>query len=294
MEQSKFFHVCTDGTSNGIVFTCNADFQQAIIFSAIIALKLDIRVICYCHMASHSHFVVAAESEKNARRYIEEFKCEYAKYISRAYGISSIFKQIEVSVKEITDIMYLKNCIAYVLLNPVAANICRVPEKYEFSSFNAYFQTNPIVGRFVRNLKNREQRKLLRTNADLRKSSYVLNDDNTLNIRSFVDFKFVENLFGSQTWFYKSLALTNSVDEELKYAPKVCHYNDVELFEEIAELSQKRYGTRAFQTLPKSDKQSLIPAIERKTHVTVKRLARVLRLEFREISNLLGAKIDEV
>lgn len=293
MEQSRFFHVCTDGTSNGIIFTCDADFQTAIKISAILAYKMGIRIICYCHMTNHSHFVVSCQLETTVKDFIDSFKREYAKYFKREYDILKIFKETGVSVKEITDSYYLRNCISYVLLNPVVAKICRVPEEYRYSSFGAYFKNQPVEGLPIHNLRNREQRMILKTNADLHKSGYVLNDDMTINIRSFVDFKFVERLFGSQTWFYKSLALTNSVDEELIYAPRVCHYNDIELFGEIAQISQKRYGKMAFHTLTKSEKLSLIPAIGRKTGVTPKRLARVLRLDIREVECILGIQPDE-
>lgn len=282
--------MCTDGTSNGIIFTCDADFQQAVTISAILAYKLGLRIICYCHMTNHSHFVVACKSEATAKNFIDGFKRDYAVYMNREYGISKIFKEIDTSIKEITERNYLRNCISYVLLNPVAAKICRVPEEYRYSSFGAYFQEKPIMGYPVQKLKNREQRKWLKTNADLSGAGYILNSDNSLNILSVIDFKFVENLFGSKTWFYKSLALTNSVDEELIYAPKVCRYSDIELFEEIAQISQKRYGRMTFHTLTKSEKFSLIPTIERKTRVSPRRLARILRLDNEEVENIMGVE----
>ena len=288
MEQSRFFHVCTDGTSNGIIFTCDADYQTAIKISAILAYKMGIRIICYCYMTNHSHFVVSCQSEASAKNFIDSFKREYAKYARRIRGVSQIYNEVRSSITEIKGRLYLRNCVSYVLLNPVAAKICDVPEAYRYSSFKAYFLQDHVIGRNVCDIGIRKQRILFGSKANLSDSGFIVDEDNHLVIRSFVDYKFVENLFGSQTWFYKSLALTNSVDEEQKYTSHICRYNDMELYAEISGMAVKRYGKENFLLLTKSEKLSLIPAIERKTHATVKRLARMLRLTPQEIGALLG------
>lgn len=290
MEQSRFFHVCTDGTSNGIIFTCDADFQTAIKISAILAYKMGIRIICYCHMTNHSHFVISSVSTAEAQNYIDTFKREYSVFANKEHGLEKVFRGVRSFVAEINDRFYLKNCISYVLMNPVAAKICRTAEEYKYSSFSAYFSAINVAGTSVRDVGVREMRRIFKTKVNLADSGFYIDNEQCLVPKSFVDYEFVNHLYGGQTWFFKSLALTNSVDEELKYSPGVCRYSDVEIFSEISEISGKRFGEPKFLLLSKSQKLSLIPAIERRTNATPKRLARMLRLDPNEVSGILGSK----
>lgn len=284
----RFFHICTDGTNNGVVHFDDADYRRAVSITAVNSEKCRVRLICYCHMSSHSHFVVCAESESDARTFGESYKHDYARYVSARHGIRGPLAGISCGIKEIHDSLYLKRCISYVLLNPVAAKIVRTPEEYRWSSFRAYF--NPLDDGVVRvsELGSRKCRKMLHTGIDLRESGLRLDCEGDVCLKSFVDYRFVERLYGSQTSLFKSLALTNSVTEEELYVDHTVKYDDTELIAEVMALSVRRFNKTEFRQLTKDEKFKLIPAIVKKTGVTPKRLARILRVSPAEIISLLG------
>lgn len=134
-----FFHISTDGTNNGIIHFSDKDYNQAITISAICAHKTNVDIICYCHMSTHSHWAVASQSFEQAKKFADEYKRDYARYAYLEHGERKIFKDIDCIPKEITTVIYLRNCICYILLNPVAAGIVKSPELYKWSSFSAYF-----------------------------------------------------------------------------------------------------------------------------------------------------------
>lgn len=286
----RFFHISTDGTQNGIVHFDDSDYQQAIKISAINAEKHNVGILSYCHMSTHSHFVVWAESKENAKAYAEAYKRDYARYLALKRGIRKPFSDITCEPKEITDLFYLRNCIAYTLLNPVVPGIVRYPEEYRWSSVSAYFNPSEVAGIRVSSLGTVRQREIMKTKYDFSKSKLLIDNEENIVIRSLVDYKTVERIFGSQSAFFKALALTNSVEEEEKYVQHTLKYDDTELMAEFISLAQKRFKKVELKLLTKSEKLSLILPVQRKTGVTPKRIARILRLAPEEVTALLAGR----
>ncbi len=283
----RFFHICTDGNGNGIVFTNNEDYRQAILISAVLAIKYNVSVICYCHMSTHSHFVVVCNSHELAQAFGNEFKRCYGIYARNAYGIASVFRRVDVMVKEITDLLYLKKCIAYVLLNPVAAKICRRAEEYQWSSFDAYFDRSPMSGTNVNSMNARDIRHIFKTRIPISQSGYIIDPDGGLVIKSFVKHTLVESLFGSKADFFRSLALTNSAEEEERYTDGIVRYNDNELLSEIAGLAMAKFN-KVPHLLTKSEKVTLLPALKKKTGVATGRMAKAMNMDIIEVRRYLG------
>lgn len=282
-----FFHVCTDGENNGIVHMTDQDYLAAIRISAICAFRYGVTIICYAHMSTHSHFVIWCSTLEQATSFTNAFKRDYSQYMSSEHGAFSIYKNIKAIPKRITDIRYLKTCISYVLLNPVAAKITVRPEDYKWSSFNAYFNESMVEGTPVSLLQARQVRKALHTHDDLSRSKFLISKSGLLVIRSFVDYRFVEKLFRGKTDFYRSLALTDSITEESKYVSHVVKFSDNELFAEAKALSSSMFNADIY-LLTKQQKMKLLQILYKKTRVTHSRLARILRLSAKEVADYLG------
>ena len=284
-EPVLFFHVCTDGETNGIVHTNDEDYRNAIIFSAVKAFLNNVRIIVFCHMSTHSHFVISCGSYEDAVNFIESFKRDFSRYISLKHGSSCVYRNVSSTPKLIQDSFYLKRCIAYVLLNPVVPKIVVRPEDYRWSSFNAYFRTGASRRDCipVSRLTQREIRRIFHTHSDLTSSGFLVDSDRQLVIESVVCHSLVEHLFGGRTEFFKALALTDSVVEELTYVPRLVRYTDNEIFAEAAQLSASKFGTGKLNELTHKQKLVLLMPLKRKTGASATRLARVLRLNPAEV-----------
>lgn len=283
-----FFHVSTDGRDNGAVHFCDADYQYAVIVSAIVAYQCGVKIICYCHMTTHSHFLIRCDSFADALRFIKEYKRRYAQYVSQRYGERKILKDVGCTPVPVRDLFHLRNCVSYILLNPVVAGICRTPEEYKWSSFETYFNNAPLSGRHVSELGVRECRTLLHTRQDLLTSGLMIDAEGNVEARSFVDCKFVERLFGSKTGYYRSLALTDCAAEEEKFIPHNYSFSETEVIAEFLNGARKLYGKESLHLLTKPEKYRLLIAVRKKMKVTPRRIARILRLKVEEVEAVLG------
>lgn len=284
----RFFHICTDGEHNGIVHTNDRDYQQAIKILAVKAFQYGATVICYCLMSTHMHCIIYCNDYDQAQRFADGFKREYAKYVSLEYHINNIYKDIDCRPREITDFQYLKNCTAYVLMNAVTARIVQGPEEYRWSSFDTYFKKTPPAGITVQTLSYREIKRTFRTKVNLQSSKLMIDEEGNLIPGSFVDHKFIENIYRGEIPFFKSLAYTNCLEEEEKYVHHTVHYDDNELFAEAMNISTRRFGKSELTFLSREEKLNLIDLIRRKTGATIQRIGRILRLNSDDLKGLLG------
>ncbi len=306
MEQRKisFFHISTDGTGNGIVHTSDEDYEQARRISAVVALRYNVRIECYAHMSTHSHFVIWAYTYEDAVNFAETYKREYSRYMNLRHNMSGIYRGVNAKPKVIKDIFHLKNCIAYVLLNPVAAKIVNRPEYYKWTSIGAYFGignsinperttgnvklANAGQSKKASDLTVNELRKIFRTRSDLKHSGFVLDGNGNMDDRSFVDYKYVENLFNSILGLYQGFHYCNSAQQEEIYVEHTVKYNDNELRAEAERMSETKYGRKLVSELTKSEKIGLLQGLKRKTGASDSRIGRVLWMDSKEVRVYLG------
>lgn len=277
----RFFHICTDGECNGIVHTCPEDYHQATVIAAINAFRRGVRIVCFCHMSTHSHFVVHCSSSESAVAFADGFKRDYARYVYLAHGVSGIYRRVASTPKEISDVYYLKRCIAYVLLNPVAARVTVRPEDYPYSSFDAYFTRRETSCLRVEEMGVRDVRKVFHTRVDLKESGFEIDSDGLLLVRSFLDYKLVESLFRGRTEFFRQLAITDSAVEELEYVRQTVRFDDNELYAEAAALSARMFRETTPALLTRENKLKLMTRLLKKTGVSPGRCARILRLDWK-------------
>lgn len=109
-------------------------------------------------------------------------------------------------------------------------------------------------------------------------------------MKSFIDYRFVERLFGSQTEFFKSLALTDYAQEETKYTPIIdtVRFSDDEIRAEAMVLARTYFGKDSLANLTLEQKSRLLRPLRKKTLATAARLARVLRINADLVKKLLG------
>lgn len=121
------YHGYSDGGRSEVLFTDNAAFAQALNRLAILVCECDIILLAYCLMDNHFHLVVYGDGDE-----CERFVKEYARRLGIAFSSSG--QEIKASLKPLTDDVYLKTAICYVLRNPVIARLPYQPTHYPYSS----------------------------------------------------------------------------------------------------------------------------------------------------------------
>lgn len=109
--------------------------------------KTLVKVIAYCLMPDHFHFMVTQLEDEGIKAFIHKLATSYSHYFNlkhnqRGSVFESKFKAVRVESQE--QLVHLSR---YIHLNPVTSFLIEDPENYDYSSYKIYL--NKTVSDFV-------------------------------------------------------------------------------------------------------------------------------------------------
>lgn len=287
--EGNCYHVCTDGQESPIIMKDVEDYRTAHNYLAISAWKCGITILAYCIMSNHIHVAVICRDRETAERFIRMFKRLYSLYLNRKYGSRQQMHGTADSISLIDSMQYLKNCIAYILRNPVCAKICGKVEDYRWSSHTCYFNRAKDTSKPVSQFSIRNLRKILMTRADLSDCPFHINQEGYIADSSFVRNDIVEKIFqnsGRAFLFY--LGTCNDAKMEYDMACKpLLRVNDTELSGIAESLASSRFNGKSISELSTQSRCLLIKNLFFNNKTSIPQLSRILGISRELVSKIL-------
>lgn len=293
-EQLHIFHICTKGLESRILFRNEDDFNRAVNLSAICAYSIGVRIVVYCMMSNHVHYIVLCSGKPAAAAFANKFKKCYSQYMKVDSGICGIFRHVKVTVKEIGSMKYLRDCIAYVLRNPIESGSVKYADHYEWSSASCYFSA--VESSIYVNIKSVPLRvacRALGTHEDLRGSKFLLDENFNIVPKSFVDARFVETVFdSSKERLWSSIMRVNyhALEYELSYS-KAARYSDYELME-IVQKDASQHFNKDVRGLSVKERCRMITKLRCRYNASTAQICRLLALDRKLVCELVDSEND--
>ena len=132
------YHVFARGINQELIFNQKREKQY---FKKILKKHLkqhEIEIYAYCIMSSHVHLMIKSKKKEELSIFMSKVLAEYAGYYNYKKNRNGHVFQNRFRSECIENIFYFLNCLKYIHLNPVKANMVSAVWKYEFSSMNDY------------------------------------------------------------------------------------------------------------------------------------------------------------
>lgn len=284
----EYYHVTSKALEKNVIFQSREDFITGMNDIAICSAKYTIKIICFCLMSNHFHFVLYG-SYSECYAFIQEYKKLCSIRMRNARGEVSGLKNVEVRFDLLDTEEYLKAAIAYVLRNPLAAHIMMMPYLYEWSSASAYFRGDlQIKGVSVNSFGLRQKRGILKSRSAEVPNSYIVGPDGIISPACYIATEVVEKLFPHPS--YLMMALAKRVENEMEIqmgASQNLSLSDLELKSQMAELIKEEFGVRSLSQLSKEERLRLCLLLRRNFNASVKQISRVLRISQELVASVL-------
>ena len=193
-----FYHVMLRGNHRQDIFFTDRDRYNMCFLLQEGVEKFKHQIHSYCFMNNHIHLLVQV-NEIPLSKIIQNLTFRYSQKINRKYKLTGHLFQGRFKAIILDGEAYFTRLLRYIHMNPVRANITDSPEKYRWSSHNAYLkknsttwlttdfglsrfnENNPVrdYNSYVLETESNEELEELRKNF---KDSQVLGDDNFLNL----------------------------------------------------------------------------------------------------------------
>lgn len=274
-----YYHLSSHGLEKSDIFKNKADFIAGMNDIAICVLGFDVRILCFCLMSNHFHFLLYGTSEE-CRRFSNEYKRRCAIRMRRTAGEVHGLKDVDIQMDKVESQEYLENVIAYILRNPLAAGILMMPYHYPWSSASLYFKDDSRhKGETLGGMGVRQRNRILKSRVSV-PGHYMVDDDCMIFPSCYVDAETVEKIFRHPSRLMMLLAkrVENDVEIKLGIAQNVT-MTDQEMLTQMRELIVKEFRKDSIVQLTMAQRLKLCALLKRNFSAGVKQIARITRLD---------------
>lgn len=140
-------HIVQRGHSRNPVFFENSDHQIYLDFLYDASRRHKCDIHAYVLMTNHIHLLVTPGNTEGISRLMQAVNRLYVPHFNYTYGTSGSIWEGRFKASLINDEEYLLTCMRYIELNPVRANMVRLPDEYCWSSYgyNALGDLNELI-----------------------------------------------------------------------------------------------------------------------------------------------------
>ena len=286
----KLWLITTEHLKAGLWFRDEEDYKVGMNFVAIQAHASRVVVLSFTLMSNHVHFVVKAESKKDAEAFIEGFKHRYSLYLRRKYGVKEFLRGNGVQIDFISPYDEdPEKAIAYVEMNCVAANICSHPSQYPWGTGCLFFDQRKPDGRPLGSFSKRACKRLLHTDVESLPDNWLIGADGYIPPQNYVDVEAVQAFFRTpqrMNWF-----LTNSskAKKRLEADDNLPAFRDQVILAAVPDLCQSLFGKRKFSQLTRDEQVEFVRQLHFRFSAHVNQIARVCGLTYEQAAQLMDS-----
>ena|SRR5256885_5295277 len=135
-EPGGYYHLTSRGNDGQAIVHDDLDRLDFLRWVSRIVFKEGWRLLVYCLMTNHYHFLLRA-GETGFATGMQFLNCGHAHRMNRKHGRTGHLFRNHYSFREIESDEHLHETIRYILLNPVRAGLCAEPQEWRWSSFRA-------------------------------------------------------------------------------------------------------------------------------------------------------------
>jgi len=134
-----YYHIMNRGINGLYIFKNKLEKQKLLRIIREEKAKINIRMVAYCIMDNHFHFLIKAEKE-DLTIYMKKIGIRYALYYNRKEKRRGPVFQDRFKSEAIENEAYLLSAIRYIHNNPVKAKMIEDFRNYEWSSARQYIK----------------------------------------------------------------------------------------------------------------------------------------------------------
>ena len=287
----KLWLITTDHLEVGLWFRDEEDFKVGMNFVAIQAHVSGVLILAFILMSNHLHFILAANSKKEAEAFIEALKHRYSLYYRRKYGVKEFLRGNGVKVDLInTDDEGAEQAIAYVQMNCVAANICSHPTQYSWGTGNLFFNQTKPVGKRLGSFSKRTLKRLLHSDIETLPEDWLIGADGYILPQNYVDVSLVEALFRTPKRMNFFLMNSSKAKKRLEASDdRLPAFRDQVILGALPDLCQSLFGKRSFSELTEAEQTECVRQLRFRFSAHVNQIARVCGLTYEQAARLLDS-----
>lgn len=142
---TSFFHVIVQGINKEYIFNKEEYIHKYLELINKNKESYNLQILAYCIMNNHAHLLIYSEDYKELSKFMHKTNCMYAQYYNNSENRVGVLFRNRYASEPIYKEDYLLNCINYIHMNPVKANMVSKCSEYKYSSYNQYIKNEGVA-----------------------------------------------------------------------------------------------------------------------------------------------------
>ena len=298
MMTKEYFHLCSDGGETPDFITSRKDYIAAMNIVALCAANTDVVVVAFTIEDTHLHLLIYATREECVKFKVM-FEKVYTRYAAKREEKGAPFS-LEIEIFETgNDEDYVRNIAAYTVIQPTKDGKGILPFDYEWGSGSLYFRSSKIPllwlcseGGIVREPirfgrmtidKQREtvHSRTLTIPADWLVCDGIVSPTNYVGVARF------EGLFRTHNRYRVFLSSSSVKDAEIltrMARERGVMLDDLEARALCGQECKLMFGIRDPRRLGPQNRIVLAQTLRRKHSMTIRQIAKMIRLPESEVT----------
>jgi hypothetical protein len=285
--QGSIWHLYTPGDSTNLLFRTKEDFIAGMNIMAFSALDYpQLRHFTFELMNNHLHAVVAGEKEV-ILEFFNNFKKRLSRYLLSQERYIDVLT-IKPTLKQITDLMSLRNLILYVNRNGYVVNSKVTPFSYPWGA-NMYF-FNPVTRnqnrQYFSDLKVMDRRRICRSHkCDYPDSIYLT--DGYISPLCYCDIDTAESFFRNAHHYMSMITKgIESYSEIAKGLGDRTFLSDDEMYTTVTSLTLRKYKKLGINELSNQERVEMANTLHFDYNASNKQISRILKLDLYSVESM--------
>ncbi len=279
--QGPFWHLCTPGERQEIIFKTDEDYKFGVTSSALALHEANenghkVKLYAFAIMSNHIHELLSG-SREDCLEYFRMRKAKLRRYLPADLDMETFDCQLI----EIMTLKDFRNEVAYINRNGFVNNSRETPFSYEWSSGRYYF--NPIAGKILltkaTDLKYREKQSVLKSRASSATETLMV-FDGYVSPLCFCEIGKGEALFQTAHKYFSYIS--KGVEAYASIAKALgdrIFLNDEEMLSVAYRKSRELYNADNPKLLPKEQKLELARLMHYSYNASNAQVQRILKLD---------------
>ena len=276
----------TSHLEDRIWFRDDDDFKSGMNYVAIASAQCKVIILCFVLMSNHVHFVIEAD-KTSCQLFIARFKQLFSTHLSHRYRVKKFLRHNTCDIRSLQGEESIERAIAYVMMNPVAANICLAANGYPWGSGNCYFNACPAEGVRMKGMSARKRAKILHSTTSV-DGSWLISGNGFILPESYMPIQKVERIFRTPGRMQYFLSTSSKARLRTESEPHLLpSFRDQTLVTIISDLCISLFGKSSPASLNDIQRRRLVNELRRRFSVDIQQLARILSISQNTIADIL-------
>ena len=284
-----YWLVTTEHLKSGLWYRDDEDYRIGMNYVAIASFVYGVMVLAFVLMSNHVHFVLYC-MEEEARAFINEFKADCSRHLALKYGVRDLLRRNRAVIERISaEDESFERAIAYVQMNPPAANVCLHPTGYPWGTGGVFFNTRQMKGIRLGDLSRNAIRKRLRTKRSL-PADWILGEDGYILPESYVPVELVESIFRTPKRMNYFLQNSSKAKHRQEFqGNELPSFRDQVLYAALPDLCRSLFSKNESSALDEEQRQELVRQLRRRFSADIHQIVRVTSFPMKDVARYLDA-----